>query len=146
MSQDKKREAPEIGKDSAMITNHKTKPFALWSSRSCQRERWPHAGLCRSHFATLNTKASNRPNHFSSAPTAPTLAGAARCHKQIIHAAFLDRPSPVFIKHCASSAITGFGYQVPRLTSKLLKQPGSGQGGLLSNSVATGAPLPIGPV
>ena len=41
----------------------------------------------------FDTKACNRPNHFSFAPTAPTLAGASRCHRHIIHAAHLGSPS-----------------------------------------------------
>ena len=58
--------------------------------------------VCRSHLATFDTRAYNRPNHFSFAPTAPTLAGASRCHQQIIHAARLGSPSSIFVKHCAS--------------------------------------------
>ena len=60
-------------------------------------------GLPTHIWRLFDTKACNRPNHFNFAPTAPTLAGPSRCHKQIIHAARLGSPSLVFVKRRVSA-------------------------------------------
>ncbi len=61
-------------------------------------------GVCL-ECGRLDTKACNRPNHFSFALNAPTRAGASRWHEQIIHAADLGGSSPIFVKQCASASM-----------------------------------------
>ena len=77
--------APEIGQDE-QASNQCEHVYAAPTKKVVGGVVW-----------RLDTEACNRPNHCSCAPTAPTLAGASRCHKQIIHAVRLDLPSPAFM-------------------------------------------------